>query len=112
MAAVDRADVVLIVIDASEGFTEQDTKVAGIAHDEGKACVFVINKWDLVEKDNKTLGNFTKEVKEKFIFYVWQYQLFHEFSYECRLTCSYRSNYTNVYISLSSFRYVLIYVVH
>ena len=65
MAAVDRADVVLIVIDAKEGITEQDTKVAGIAHDEGKACVFVINKWDLIEKDNKTLGNYTKGVKEK-----------------------------------------------
>ena len=54
MSAVSRADVVLIVIDATEGVTEQDTKVAGIAHDEGKACIFVINKWDLIEKDNKT----------------------------------------------------------
>ena len=71
MAAVDRADVVLIVIDAKEGITEQDTKVAGIAHDEGKACVFVINKWDLIEKDNKTLGNYTKEVKEKFPFMMY-----------------------------------------
>ena len=49
MSAVSRADVVLIVIDATEGVTEQDTKVAGIAHDEGKACIFVINKWDLIE---------------------------------------------------------------
>ncbi len=64
MSAVYRADVVLIVIDATEGVTEQDTKVAGIAHDEGKACVFVINKWDLIEKDNKTLGNYTNEVKK------------------------------------------------
>ncbi len=71
MAAVDRADVVLIVIDAKEGITEQDTKVAGIAHDEGKACVFVINKWDLIEKDNKTLGNYTKDVKEKFPFMMY-----------------------------------------
>ena len=71
MSAVDRADVVLIVIDATEGITEQDTKVAGIAHDEGKACVFVINKWDLIEKDNKTLGNYTKEVKEKFPFMMY-----------------------------------------
>lgn len=71
MAAVDRADVVLIVIDAAEGFTEQDTKVAGIAHDEGKACVFVINKWDLIEKDNHTLNNYTKEVKEKFPFMMY-----------------------------------------
>ena len=58
MAAVDRADVVLIALDAHEGITEQDTKVAGIAHDEGKACVFVINKWDLIEKDNKILIKF------------------------------------------------------
>ncbi len=71
MAAVDRADVVLIVIDAKEGITEQDTKVAGIAHDEGKACVFVINKWDLIEEDNKTLGNYTKDVKEKFPFMMY-----------------------------------------
>ena len=48
MSAVSRADVVLIVIDATEGVTEQDTKVAGIAHDEGKACIFVVNKWDLI----------------------------------------------------------------
>lgn len=71
MSAVDRADVVLIVIDASEGFTEQDTKVAGIAHDEGKGCIFVINKWDLIEKDNKTMSNYTKEIKEKFPFMMY-----------------------------------------
>lgn len=71
MAAVDRADVVLIVIDAAEGITEQDTKVAGIAHDEGKGCVFVVNKWDLIEKDNKTLGNYTKDIKEKFPFMMY-----------------------------------------
>ena len=67
----ETVEVVLIVIDAKEGITEQDTKVAGIAHDEGKACVFVINKWDLIEKDNKTLGNYTKEVKEKFPFMMY-----------------------------------------
>ena len=68
MSAVSRADVVLIVIDATEGVTEQDTKVAGIAHDEGKACIFVINKWDLIEKDNKTLGNYTNEIRDMFPF--------------------------------------------
>ena len=68
MSAVSRADVVLIVIDATEGVTEQDTKVAGIAHDEGKACIFVVNKWDLVEKDNKTLGNYTNEIRDMFPF--------------------------------------------
>lgn len=76
MSAVDRAEVVLIVIDALEGVTEQDTKVAGIAHDEGKACVFIINKWDLIEKDNKTMGNYTKEIKEKFPFMMYAPILF------------------------------------
>ena len=71
MSAVERADVVLIVIDATEGVTEQDTKVAGIAHDEGKGCIFIVNKWDLIEKDNKTLGNYTKEIREKFPFMMY-----------------------------------------
>lgn len=68
MTAVDRADVVLIVIDATEGVTEQDTKVAGLAHDEGKGCIFVVNKWDLIEKDNKTMINFRNKIKTKFPF--------------------------------------------
>ncbi len=68
MSAVDRSDVVLIVIDAEQGVTEQDTKVAGIAHDEGKACLFVINKWDLIEKNDKTMSLYTKEIREKFPF--------------------------------------------
>ncbi len=76
MSAVDRADVVLIVIDATEGVTEQDTKIAGIAHDEGKACIFVINKWDLIEKDNKTMGNFRMSVREKFPFMTYAPILF------------------------------------
>ncbi|WP_195939860.1 ribosome biogenesis GTPase Der [Romboutsia sp. 1001713B170131_170501_G6] len=76
MAAVDRADVVMIVIDAAEGITEQDTKVAGIAHDEGKGCIFVVNKWDLIEKDNKTLGNYTKDIREKFPFMMYAPVLF------------------------------------
>lgn len=76
MSAVDRADVVLIVIDATEGVTEQDTKIAGIAHDEGKACIFVVNKWDLIEKDNKTMGNFRMSVREKFPFMIYAPILF------------------------------------
>lgn len=71
MSAVDRADVVLIVIDAPEGVTEQDTKIAGLAHDEGKACIFVVNKWDLIEKDNKTMGNFKVKIKTKFPFMLY-----------------------------------------
>ncbi len=76
MSAVDRAEVVLIVIDATEGVTEQDTKIAGIAHDEGKACIFVVNKWDLIEKDNKTMGNFRMSVREKFPFMTYAPILF------------------------------------
>ena len=76
MSAVDRADVVLIVIDATEGVTEQDTKIAGIAHDEGRACIFVVNKWDLIEKDNKTMGNFRMSVREKFPFMTYAPILF------------------------------------
>ena len=53
--AIERADVCLIMIDANDGVTEQDTKVAGLAHEAGKACIIVVNKWDLVEKDGKTM---------------------------------------------------------
>ena len=53
--AIERADVCLILIDAQDGVTEQDTKVAGMAHEAGKACIIVVNKWDLIEKDNKTM---------------------------------------------------------
>lgn len=60
--AVERADVCLIVIDATEGVTAQDERVAGIAHESGKACIIIINKWDLVEKDTKTMDNFRKDV--------------------------------------------------
>lgn len=60
--AVERADVCLIVIDATQGVTAQDERVAGIAHESGKASVIIINKWDLVEKDSKTMDNFRKDV--------------------------------------------------
>lgn len=59
--AVERANVCVIMIDATEGFTEQDSKVAGIALDQGKGCIVVVNKWDAVEKD----GNTMREYKEK-----------------------------------------------
>ncbi len=64
--AVERADVCLIMIDASEGVTEQDEKIAGLAHEAGKASIFVINKWDLIEKDNKTVQKFTNDVYTAF----------------------------------------------
>ncbi len=62
--AVERADVCLIMIDANEGVTEQDERIAGIAHEAGKACIIVVNKWDTVEKDNSTVSNYTKRVYE------------------------------------------------
>ncbi len=60
--AVERADVCLIMIDATEGITEQDEKIAGIAHEAGKASIVVVNKWDAVEKDNSTTGEYTKKI--------------------------------------------------
>ena len=63
VTAVERADVCIIVIDATEGVTEQDTKVAGLAHDAGKACIIVVNKWDLVEKDGKTMDRMREDIR-------------------------------------------------
>ena len=60
--AVDRADVCLIMIDANEGITEQDEKIAGIAHEAGKASIICVNKWDLIDKDNSTTNEFTKKI--------------------------------------------------
>ena len=62
--AIERSDVCLIMIDATEGVTEQDTKVAGLAHEAGKACIIVVNKWDLVEKDGKTMDRMREEVRQ------------------------------------------------
>ena len=66
--AVERADVCVILIDGTEGFTEQDSKVAGIAHEQGKACIIVVNKWDAVEKDDKTMDRMRKKLMEDFSF--------------------------------------------
>lgn len=63
VGAVERADVVVLVIDAVEGVTEQDAKIAGIAHDRGKAVIIAVNKWDAIEKDDKTIYRFTEKVK-------------------------------------------------
>ncbi len=60
--AIERSDVCLIMIDAQDGVTEQDTKVAGLAHDAGKACIIVVNKWDAIEKDGKTMDKMRQEV--------------------------------------------------
>ena len=66
--AVDRADVCVILIDAQVGFTEQDSKVAGIAHEAGKGCVICVNKWDAVEKDDKTMQEMTEKLTNDFSF--------------------------------------------
>ncbi|MEG2720347.1 MAG: ribosome biogenesis GTPase Der, partial [Oscillospiraceae bacterium] len=66
--AVERADVCVIMIDATEGFTDQDSKVAGIAHDLGKACIIAVNKWDAVEKDGKTMDKERKKLMNDFSF--------------------------------------------
>jgi len=64
VTAVERADVVVVVIDAAEGSTEQDAKIAGVAHQRGKGIIIAVNKWDAVEKDNKTVNQFTSKVRE------------------------------------------------
>ena len=61
--AIERADVCLILVDANEGVTEQDTKVAGLAHEAGKACIIVVNKWDAIEKDDKTLDHMRQDIR-------------------------------------------------
>ena len=61
--AIERCDVCLIMIDAGEGVTEQDTKVAGLAHEAGKACIIVVNKWDSIEKDDKTMDRMRQDVR-------------------------------------------------
>ncbi|MBO5226613.1 MAG: ribosome biogenesis GTPase Der [Ruminococcus sp.] len=66
--AVDRADVCLILIDAEQGFTEQDSKVAGYAHEQGKASIVVVNKWDLIEKDNNTMNEYLTKLQNDFSF--------------------------------------------
>ncbi len=66
--AVERAAVCVIMLDATEGFTEQDSKVAGLAHEAGKACIIAVNKWDLVEKDGKTMDSYRKDLMNDFAF--------------------------------------------
>lgn len=64
MTAVERADVVMIVIDATEGVTEQDAKIAGIAHDRGKGIIIAVNKWDAIEKNDKTVKEHTDRIRQ------------------------------------------------
>lgn len=69
--AVERADVVVIVIDAHEGITEQDAKIAGIAHDRGKGLIIAVNKWDLIEKNDKTVNQFTTDIRNVLSFMTY-----------------------------------------
>lgn len=71
LSAVDRADICILVIDALEGVTEQDTKIAGYAHDNGKAMIIAINKWDLVEKESTTYREFEKSIRETLGFMLY-----------------------------------------
>ncbi len=66
--AVDRADVCVIMIDATTGFTEQDSKVAGYAHEQGKACIVAVNKWDAIEKNDKTMQEYRQKLEQDFSF--------------------------------------------
>lgn len=68
LGAIDRSDVCIMMIDALEGVTEQDTKIAGYAHEQGKACIIAVNKWDALEKDDKTMKSFKLSVQEGFAF--------------------------------------------
>ena len=74
--AIERSDVCLILIDATEGVTEQDTKVAGLAHEAGKASIIVVNKWDLIEKDGKTMDKMREEVRNGLAFMTYAPILF------------------------------------
>lgn len=71
VAAVERCDVALLMIDASEGVTEQDKKIAGVAHEAGKGIVVVVNKWDLVEKETNTMRDFEKTIRNELIFMTY-----------------------------------------
>ena len=74
--AIDRCDVCLILIDANEGVTEQDTKIAGLAHEAGKACIIVANKWDTVEKETKTMDEKTAAIRRDLCFMTYAPVLF------------------------------------
>ena len=76
VAAVDRADICIVLIDAVEGITDGDTRITGIAHESGKGVIIAVNKWDLVEKNDKTMQEFTKQLKEKFAYMDYAEYLF------------------------------------
>lgn len=76
VTAVERADVVIVVIDAEEGITEQDAKIAGIAHERGKGIIIAVNKWDAIEKDDKTIYKYTNKIRETLAYMPYAELLF------------------------------------
>ena len=76
VTAVERCDVCLVLIDAAEGISEQDKRIAGLAHESGKGVIIVVNKWDLIEKDGKTMKNFEQEIERQFPFMPYALKLF------------------------------------
>lgn len=74
--AIERSDVCVIMIDATEGITEQDTKVAGLAHEAGRACIIAVNKWDAIDKNDKTMQEFTKRLDIDFAFMSYAPKVF------------------------------------
>ena len=76
VSAVERCNVAVLVIDAVEGITEQDTKIAGIAHERGKGMIIVVNKWDAIEKDDKTIYKFTNDIRQKLSYMPYAEMLF------------------------------------
>ncbi len=76
VAAVERCDVAVLVIDAQEGITDQDTKIAGIAHERGKAAIIAVNKWDAIEKDDKTMNKFLKDIANELAYMSYAPRVF------------------------------------
>lgn len=76
VAAVERCDVAVLVIDAQEGITDQDTKIAGIAHERGKAAIIAVNKWDAIEKDDKTMNKFLKDIANELAYMAYAPRVF------------------------------------
>jgi len=68
LKSINRCDIALVLIDAEDGLTDQDTKIIGLAYERGKACIIVVNKWDKIEKDNSTVGKFVEDIKDKIKF--------------------------------------------
>ncbi|MBQ2730200.1 MAG: ribosome biogenesis GTPase Der [Clostridia bacterium] len=110
--AVERAQVCLLVIDANEGVTEQDEKIAGIAHEAGKAVIICVNKWDLIEKDNNTVNSYTKDVYDALSYMTYAPLMFISAETGQRVTklfefINYVHNQTNTRISTGMLNDVL-----